>query len=74
MAQFKFTALILPNSTMRMNAFPLPFVTSQYAVESDPIVKEILAMSTNRSKKKKKAKKSTKEADDADEDKMDTTA
>lgn len=73
-AQFKFTALILPNSTMRMNAFPLPFVTSQYAVESDPIVKEILAMSTNRSKKKKKAKKSTKEADDADEDKMDTTA
>jgi curved DNA binding protein len=81
-AQFKFTALILPNSTMRMNAFPLPFVTSQYAVESDPEIKAIMAMSTKRTNKKKKGKKpggaaggaGGKDDDDGEEDKMDTTA
>lgn len=36
-AQFKFTCLILPNSTMRMNAFPLPHVSSAYSIDkSDP--------------------------------------
>lgn len=37
-AQFKFTALILPSSTMRMNAFPLPHVSSQYSVDSYVVV------------------------------------
>jgi len=77
-AQFKFTALILPNSTLRMNAFPLPHVTSQFAVESDPAIKAILAMSTKRSNKKKKAKKPAGAAggkdDEGDDDEMDTTA
>eukprot|EP01128_Nolandella_sp_AFSM9_P011297 TRINITY_DN7_c9_g1_i1.p1 TRINITY_DN7_c9_g1~~TRINITY_DN7_c9_g1_i1.p1 ORF type:complete len:377 (+),score=126.29 TRINITY_DN7_c9_g1_i1:58-1188(+) len=56
-AQFKFTVLILPNSTMRLNSFPLPHVSSAFSPESDPDLKQILAMSTKRSKKKKKAKK-----------------
>jgi len=55
--QFKFTALILPNSTERLNAFPLPHVTSDYSVDNDPSIKEILAMSTKRKKKGKKKKK-----------------
>jgi len=55
-AQFKFTCLILPNSTMRMNAFPLPHVSSQYSIDSDLAIKAILAMSTKRSNKKKKKK------------------
>lgn len=32
-AQFKFTVLILPNSTMRLNSFPLPHVSSEYSAE-----------------------------------------
>jgi curved DNA binding protein len=74
-AQFKFTALILPNSTMRMNAFPLPHVTSQFNVENDASIKAILAMSTKRANKKKKPKKAgAKEEDDEAGDAMDTTA
>jgi len=74
-AQFKFTALILPNSTMRMNAFPLPHVTSQFNVENDAAIKAILAMSTKRANKKKKPKKAGgKEEDDDAGDAMDTTA
>jgi len=55
-AQFKFTCLVLPNSTMRLNAFPLPHVSSQYAIDSDAPLKQILAMSTKRTNKKKKKK------------------
>jgi len=74
-AQFKFTALILPSSTMRLNAFPLPHVTSDYAVESDPEIKAILAMSTKRAaKKKKKGPKAAGDKKDEEEDAMDTTA
>jgi len=55
--QFKFTALLLPNSTERLNSFPLPHVTSDYSVDSVPEIKEILALSTKRKKKGKKKKK-----------------
>jgi len=61
--QFKFTALILPTGTTRLNSFPLPHVTSEYSVENDQEIQAILAMSTkNRKKKKKKATATTKEA------------
>jgi len=52
--QFKFTALILPNSTDRLNSFPLPHVTSQFSVDEEPDIQAILSMSTKRKKKKKK--------------------
>merc|ERR1712023_398520 len=70
-AQFKFTLLVLPNSTMRMNAFPLPHVTSQYSVDELPEIKQVLAMSMNRKKKKKKKK--SKAAAPAGGDTMDTS-
>eukprot|EP01123_Difflugia_compressa_P008509 TRINITY_DN2554_c3_g1_i1.p1 TRINITY_DN2554_c3_g1~~TRINITY_DN2554_c3_g1_i1.p1 ORF type:complete len:409 (-),score=82.20 TRINITY_DN2554_c3_g1_i1:123-1220(-) len=52
--QFKFTALVLPTSTTKLNTFPLPHVTSEYSVDSDPEVTAVLAMSTKRKNKKKK--------------------
>jgi len=52
--QFKYTALILPNGTLRLNSFPLPHVTSQYSVDTVPEIQAILSMSTKRKKKKKK--------------------
>jgi len=52
--QFKFTALILANSTIRLNSFPLPHVTSEYSVDNEPEIQAILSMSTKRKKKKKK--------------------
>jgi len=55
--QFKFTAMILPNSTERLSSFPLPHVTSDFSVDSSPELKAILAMSTKRKKKPKKKKK-----------------
>jgi len=33
-AQFKYTCLILPSGTYRLNQFPLPFVTSEHKIES----------------------------------------
>jgi len=53
-AQFKFTALILPNSTERLNSNPPPYVTSAYSIDSSPSLKAILAMSTKRKRNKKK--------------------
>lgn len=52
-AQFKFTVLVLPNSTTRMNQFNAPFVSSEFSVDSNEEIKQILAMPTKRSKKKK---------------------
>jgi len=54
--QFKFNLLVLANSTERLSSFPLPHVTSDFTVDSNPEIKEIMAMSTIR-KKKNKAKK-----------------
>jgi len=57
-AQFKFTVLILANSTQKLNTFPLPFVSSQLSIDPTSDLQKILSMSSNRKKKKKaKAKK-----------------
>jgi len=40
--QFKFTALVLPSGTQRLSSFPLPFVASQYSIDSNPQLKELL--------------------------------
>jgi len=54
-AQFKFTALILPGSTKRLNeGFQPPWVSSTFDVQTDPILAQILATSTGKKKKKKK--------------------
>jgi len=63
-AQFKFTVLILPSGTLRLNTFPLlSNLQSEHKI-TDPSVDEILKMSTKRAKKnknKKKKKKAPKE-------------
>jgi curved DNA binding protein len=62
-AQFKFTALILPNNTVRLNGpFPLPHVSSQYSIDQDTEIQTILKMNLARKKKRvnnKKAKNTT---------------
>jgi len=55
-AQFKFTVLVLPSATLRLNQHPLPFVSSEYKIE-DPALKALLTQGTKRSKKSKKPKK-----------------
>jgi len=73
-AQFKFTCLITPNGTNRMNKLPLPFVTSEYKVV-DPELESLLRAGTKRSKKNDK-KKPAKAADTTatpQSDSMDTT-
>jgi len=55
-AQFKFTVLLLPSGTMRLNSHPLPFVSSEHKIE-DQSINAILQMSTKRTKKTKKKKK-----------------
>jgi len=55
-AQFKFTALILPSSTERLTAaFPLPAVSSLYNVTEE--INQIMAINLKRTKKKPKKKK-----------------
>jgi len=71
--QFKFTALILPDSTERLNSFSLPHVTSEYSIDSDAEIAAIMAQSIEKPpqeqpqeqqsqtpKKKKPTKKKTK--------------
>jgi len=41
--QFKFTALVLPSGTQRLNTFPPPFVSSQYTIDSNLQLKTLLA-------------------------------
>jgi len=56
-AQFKFTLLILPSGTLRLNSHPLPYISSQFKIE-DAGINAILQMGTKRVKKgKKKGKK-----------------
>jgi len=58
-AQFKFTVLILPNSTVRLNGpFPLPHVSSTYSVDQEEEIQAVLKMNLQR-KKKKPTKKQT---------------
>jgi len=60
-AQFKFTVLILANSTVRLNGpFPLPHVSSSYSVDQDAEIQGIMKMNLQR-KKKRATKKPGKE-------------
>jgi len=69
-AQFQFTVLIMPNSTVRLNGpFPLPHVSSEYSVDQDQEIQDILKM--NLVRKKKRAKKAGK-TPAASTEKMDT--
>jgi curved DNA binding protein len=69
-AQFKFTALLLPGGTKRITGLPLGKLEAQLAPQNsveDPELKKLLATSTN----PKKKKKNTKSKDEAKEDKAD---
>jgi len=61
-AQFKFTVLVLPSATLRLNSQPLPFVSSEYKIEDSGLL-ALLAQGTRRTKKNKKKKASSKKAD-----------
>lgn len=64
-AQFQFTALLLPTQTDKITSYPrLPFVKSQYSIE-DAKIKAILAMGTKRKSNNKKQKKKKKKPTDA---------
>lgn len=68
-AQFQFTAMILPNSTVRLNGpYPLPHVSSEHSVDQDREIQNILKMSLLRKKKPNKkpsAKKAVEQMDTA---------
>jgi len=55
-AQFKFTVLVLPSGTMKLNSQPLPFVSSEHKLQ-DPAIEAIMALGTKRTKKNKNKKK-----------------
>jgi len=68
-AQFQFTALILPSQTDRITSYPrLPFVKSQYSI-TDPKINAILALGTKRKSNNKKQKKKKKKPSEAAETK-----
>eukprot|EP01101_Sappina_pedata_P001878 TRINITY_DN1197_c0_g1_i1.p1 TRINITY_DN1197_c0_g1~~TRINITY_DN1197_c0_g1_i1.p1 ORF type:complete len:384 (+),score=226.38 TRINITY_DN1197_c0_g1_i1:77-1228(+) len=64
-AQFKFTTLVLPTSTQKINPYDLPFVSSQLSI-TDPEILSLLNTSTKRTNKKKK--KTTAKAAQAEDD------
>jgi len=56
-AQFKFTVLVLPTTTKRLNeGFDLPWVNSDFKIETDPVLQQIMDMGIAK-KKTKKAKR-----------------
>jgi len=65
--QFKFTALILSESTERLNSFTLPHVTSEYSIDSDPEVQAIMALPTEREGEKKTKKRTKRKAKPGEE-------
>jgi len=77
-AQIKFTVFLLPTQTIKANALPLPFVSSQYSI-TDPSLQAILEQGTKRKnaakknkKKKKKKPASANNSQDSAEKKPDT--
>lgn len=54
-AQFKFTVLVLPSQTQKLNAFPLQLVQSEHKI-TDKGIEATLALGTKRAKKNKKKK------------------
>jgi len=65
-AQFKFTVLILPASTARLNSQPLSYVTSEHKIQDAGIL-ATLALGTKRGKKKKKGGKKEEDAKEENE-------
>jgi hypothetical protein len=72
-AHFKCTVLVLPNSTMKLNEFPLPYVSSSFSVDNNEEIKTVMAMSLKRNKKKKKAKAKKEAQQGAKGETMDTS-
>jgi len=72
-AQFKLTAIVLPNQTLRLNGpFPLPHVSSQYSIDQDAELQSILKMNLTRKKKPKKKKPAATQTDTTNQQ-MDTS-
>jgi len=72
-AQFKFTCMILANSTVRLTGpFPLPHVSSAHSVDQDQEIQGILKMNLARKKKRAKKPAAAKAAADPDVPAMDT--
>jgi len=61
-AQFKFTVLVTPNGTQRLNMAELPTAQSEHKI-NDPEIDTLLKSSTKRTKKNKKKKSATGDAD-----------
>jgi curved DNA binding protein len=72
-AQFKFTVLVVPSGTFRLNSHPLPFVNSEKKIE-DPALLTLLQTGTKRTKKNKKKKKKPASGEAAATDSTNTTA
>jgi len=73
-AQFKFTVLVLPSGTLRLNSHALPFISSQFKIE-DPVITALLQTGTKRAKKnKKKSKKKGTEKKGEESQKVESTA
>eukprot|EP00029_Vermamoeba_vermiformis_P014613 TRINITY_DN9723_c0_g1_i1.p1 TRINITY_DN9723_c0_g1~~TRINITY_DN9723_c0_g1_i1.p1 ORF type:complete len:393 (-),score=148.12 TRINITY_DN9723_c0_g1_i1:85-1263(-) len=72
-AHFKCTVLVLPNSTMKLNEFPLPYVSSSFSIDNNEEIKTVMAMSLKRNKKKKKAKAKKAAQEGAKSETMDTS-
>jgi len=53
-SQFKFTVLIQANQTLKLNNFPLPYVSSAHRIDDVPEIQQVMKLSLKRSKKKKK--------------------
>eukprot|EP01118_Nematostelium_gracile_P005252 TRINITY_DN1647_c0_g1_i1.p1 TRINITY_DN1647_c0_g1~~TRINITY_DN1647_c0_g1_i1.p1 ORF type:complete len:395 (-),score=156.15 TRINITY_DN1647_c0_g1_i1:57-1241(-) len=71
-AQFKFTVLVLPSGTMKLNAHALPYIQSNYKIE-DAGLNAILQTGTKRAKKNKKKSGSKKKAEQKPEGEASTT-
>jgi curved DNA binding protein len=70
-AQYKFTALLLPSgNTTRITTGPTPEVSSEHVIE-DPAMLELLATSTDSKRKKKNNKKKKKGGGGGDEEPVD---
>jgi curved DNA binding protein len=72
-AQFKFTVLVLPSGTMKLNQHQLPYIQSNYKIE-DPALSALLQTGTKRAKKNKKKSGSKKKTEKKPEGAETTTA
>eukprot|EP01125_Pyxidicula_operculata_P009842 TRINITY_DN3241_c0_g1_i1.p1 TRINITY_DN3241_c0_g1~~TRINITY_DN3241_c0_g1_i1.p1 ORF type:complete len:387 (-),score=101.33 TRINITY_DN3241_c0_g1_i1:135-1295(-) len=61
-AQFKFTVLILPNGTVRLNSYNLPHVSSEHSIDSNAEIAALLQQPIQTKKTKKNKKKADSES------------